>query len=122
MATVVSSVLDFMNNNPSHPISFAEVDHELQHLRKREHVSSLVAVAATVLAMITLGGIIGGGHVILGALCAIALVAAAYSYCCRLADTGLRNKSMITAPHVEANPVVDIFSKVTGALKGTSGK
>ena len=94
MGSFVSSRLDFVNKNPTHPISFSEVEHELQHIKKREQLSSLVAVAGTVLAMVSMLGVLGGSSIILGALFAIAALGAAYSYSCRLAETGLRNKLM----------------------------
>ncbi|MBX7066730.1 MAG: hypothetical protein K1X28_05820 [Parachlamydiales bacterium] len=95
MGALVSSRFDFIENNPKAQLSYAEVDHELNHLKKREHVSSLVALGSLVLGLLTISGVLGGGAFLLGALFAIAGVAAAYAYCCRMAESGLRDRQMI---------------------------
>lgn len=94
MGSIVSSRLDFIYKNPAHQMSYAEIEHEIQHVKKREHVSSLVTVAGLVMAMIALAGVLGSGTFLMGALVAIAGVAASYAYCCRLAETGLRDHLM----------------------------
>lgn len=102
MGAIVSSRFDYIENNPKAQLSYAEVDHELNHLKKREHVSSLAALGALVLGLLTVTGVLGGGAFLLGALFAIAGVAAAYAYCCRMAESGLRDRQMIW--FVGANP------------------
>lgn len=109
MSSIVSSRLDYMNSHPEVQGTFSEVEHELQHLKRREQVSSVVAIVGTVLAMIALAGVMGAGHIIFGALVAIALIAAVYAYFCRQAETSLRSKMMIqqqgeTTPLVEKKP------------------
>ncbi len=108
MGIIVSSRLDFILKNPNNQVSYAEVEHELQHLKRREQVSNVVAVAGLALAMINLAGIISGGAFILGALLAIAVFAAAYSYCCRLAESSLREKQ---ATWVVGPPKINVFPK-----------
>ena len=94
MGALVSSRFHYIENNPSAQLSYTEVEHELQHLNQRERAGNLVAVGTMVVSFLALIGILGGGAFILGALLAIAAVSAAYSHCCRLAETGLRQKQM----------------------------
>lgn len=92
MGVVVSSLLGFLEKNPNQQVSYPQMENELQHLSQREQISTGVAIVAAVLGMLSLGAVIVGGPFIMGALFAIALIAAAYAYCCRLAEVGLRNK------------------------------
>lgn len=92
MGAIVSSDLDFMNKNPAQRVSYLKVKHEIDFLKKREQVGSVVAVGAVILSMLALAGVIGGGHFILGALLAIAAFAGAYSYLCRSAQGSLSEK------------------------------
>ncbi len=92
MGALVSSRYHFIENNPDAQISYTEMEHELQHLKKREQLSSFTGLGALVLSMLTLAGVLGGGGFILGALFAIAAFAAGYAYCCRMAEIGLREK------------------------------
>jgi hypothetical protein len=92
MGIAVSSLLDFLEKNPSQQVSFPQMENELRHLSQREKIGTAVAVVSVVLGILSLGAVIVGGPFIMGALFAIALIAAAYSYCCRLAEVGLRNK------------------------------
>ncbi len=92
MGVIVSSLLGFLEKNPNQQVSFPQMENELQHLSQREQISTGVAIAALVLGMLSLGAVIIGGPFIMGALFAIALIAAGYAYCCRLAEVGLRNK------------------------------
>ena len=94
MGAVVSSLLDFINKNPNQAVSFGQVEHELEHIKKREHLSNLLALAGVVTAMISMMGIFGGGAIVLGALLAVAAIGATYAYFCRLAEMGLRSKQI----------------------------
>ena len=100
MDSFVSQMLDFVSKHPTHQVDHTEVKHQLEYIKTKEHLSSFIAVASVVLAMISLAGVMMGGTVILGAMLAIAGVAAGYSYCCRLAELDLRNKlaSQIVLP------------------------
>lgn len=88
----MSSQLGYLNRYPGEQISFLQVEHELQHLSRREQLSTAVAFVSAILGMLSLGAVIIGGPFIMGALFAIAGVAAGYAYCCRLAEVALRNK------------------------------
>ena len=92
MGALVSSQLSYLDRYPSEQISFLQVEHELQHLSRREQISTAVAFVSGVLGVLSLGAVIVGGHFIMGALFAIAALAIAYAYCCRLAELALRNK------------------------------
>ena len=94
MAIWVSSRLQFAENRPEIRYSHEEIEHEVQHLKRREQVSCVTAIACTILAMIAIAGVIGGGHVVFGALAAIALIAAVYAYFCRQAESSLIAKHM----------------------------
>lgn len=95
MGALVSSRLAFLEENEKAQLSYAAMEHELEHLKRRERVSSLVAVGALVLSLLTLTGVLVGGTFLVGALFAIAGIAAAYAYCCRLAESGLRDRRVI---------------------------
>jgi hypothetical protein len=118
MGSIVSSRLDYIYKNPEHKMSYAEIEHEIQHVKKREHVSSVVVVSSLVMAMIALAGVLGSGMLIVGALIAIAAVAASYAYCCRLAETGLRDhlmQRMSGSPQDSSNLDVVPAPKTEGA-------
>lgn len=106
MGSLVSSRLDFINKNPSSQLSYAEVEHELQHLKVREQLSSVAAIGTLVLAIVFTAKLILGSAFVMGALLAIALFAGAYAYCCRLAESSLRNKqiSWVVTPPKETPP------------------
>lgn len=91
MGFLVSSRLHYIEKHPEAQLSYSEMEHELEHLKKREQLSMFVGAAASILALLMLVGVLGGGNLIVGALFAIAAVAALYSYCCRRAETGLRD-------------------------------
>jgi hypothetical protein len=91
MGFLVSSRLHYIENHPEAQLSYAEMEHELQHLKKREQLSALVGASALALAILMLVGVLGGGNLIIGALFALAAVAALYSYCCRRGETALRD-------------------------------
>jgi hypothetical protein len=92
MGVLVSSMLSYLEKNPKEQVSFAQLENELSHLSRREQVSSAVAIGAVIFGILSLGAVILGGPFLMGALFAIALIAAAYAYCCRLAETALRDK------------------------------
>lgn len=94
MASVVSSRLDYINKHQDYRSSFEEMEHELDYLKKREQVSTGVAIVCTIVAMIALAGVLGAGHIVFGALVAVALIAAVYAYWCRQAESALRAKQM----------------------------
>lgn len=94
MGSIVSSRLDYLNKNPNAKISFGELEHEMQHLKIRERVSSFVALAGTVLLILGLAGVVGGGTFVLGALAAIAAFGALYAYFIREAESSLRSQQV----------------------------
>lgn len=112
MGSLVSSQLDFLDKNPAQQISFAQMEHELKHLSKREQFSTAVAFASAILGILSLGAVILGGPFIMGALFAIAAVAAAYAYCCRLAEVALRNKVGAQKTQIELPSVPAAVSQV----------
>jgi hypothetical protein len=94
MGSIVSSVLDYSNKYPDANLSFGQLAHELEHLKVRERVSSFVALSGTVLLMLGLAGVLGGGMFLLGAFAAIALFGATYAYFTREAESSLREKQI----------------------------
>ena len=94
MSNVVSSLLDYINKNPNAKVSFGVVEHELKHLKVREQVGSFITLSGTILLVISVAGILGGGMFLLGALAAIAALAALYTYCTREAESSLRGKQV----------------------------
>lgn len=92
MGFLVSARYHYIEKYPDAQLSYREVEHELEHLNKREKLAGLMAVGSLVVSMLTLAGVLGGGAFILGALFAIAVFSATYAYCCRTAETGLRDK------------------------------
>jgi uncharacterized membrane protein YfbV (UPF0208 family) len=94
MGFLVSSRYHYIENHPQAQLSYSEMEHELQHLKKREQLSTFVAAASFVLALLMAVGVLGGGNLIIGALFAIATLAALYAYCCRRAETGLRDRQV----------------------------
>lgn len=94
MGSIVSSKLDFLNKNPDANVSLAEIDHEVTHIRKREQLGALVTVASAVLLMLSLAAVISGGMFLVGAFAAMAIFGAAYTLCCREAETALRGKQV----------------------------
>ncbi len=105
MGNLVSSRLDYSDKYPARKIPSEEIDHELDYLKKRERVSTIVAIAGTVIAMIALAGILGAGHIVFGAVAAIALVAAVYAYWCRQAESTLRAKQAGWLKPMETPPL-----------------
>lgn len=94
MGFLVSSRYHYIENHPESQLSYSEMEHELQHLKKREQLSTFVGVASSILTILMAVGILGGGNLILGALFAIAIIAALYTYCCRRAEAGLRDRQV----------------------------
>lgn len=92
MGVLVSPMLGYLEKNPSYQVPFSQMENELQHLSYRERIGTGVAIISVLFGILSLGAVIVGGPFLMGALFAIALIAAAYSYCCRLAEMGLRNK------------------------------
>lgn len=95
MGSLVSSRLDYMNKNPNAQIPFAEMLHELEHLKVRERISSCVTVVGTLLLVICLAGaVFGSGGFFFGILAATVAGAATYAYFTREAESALRNKQI----------------------------
>lgn len=97
MTVALSSMVSYLDSHPKERVSGEQMAHYMGHLKKKEKVSSGVAVAATVLAVFALVGVMGAGHIIFGALLAIALVASLFSYFLKQEQQVLRTKY-----HVEA--------------------
>jgi len=92
MAYLVSARLDY--SNQGNKISYPEMEHEVRYLKRREQVGAAGAIIGTVLAMLAIAGVLGAGHIIFGALAAIALFAALYAYLCRQAASSLQIKQI----------------------------
>lgn len=95
MATGVSSLLDYIIKNPTASFSFGQVEHELQHVKIRERMSTFITVASTALLILAAASIIGGGTFVIGALVAIAVVGALYTVAAREAESSLRSKQVV---------------------------
>ncbi len=98
MASFISSELDCIQKHPNLPSSFQRVEHELQYIKRRERASGLIAIASTITAIVVLAGVLGGGHIIFGALAAIALIGFLYAYFCREAESALRERQVRLIP------------------------
>lgn len=92
LGPLVSSRLSFYNENPSRSISLTEIDHEISSLEEKKKFSGALAVGGGVVSLIAIAGLLGFGIYLVGALLAIAAVAAFYSYCCNVAEGELREK------------------------------
>ncbi len=92
MGCLVSSRYDYIENHAGAQLSYKEVEHELQYIGSRERASGLLAAGSLVVALLGMAGVIPGGAFLVGALLAIAAVAASYAYCCRSAEMGLRDR------------------------------
>lgn len=106
---LVSSRLSFYNENPSRPISIAEVDHEVETLQERKKIAGATAVIGGTLSLVTMIGLLGAGWFIAGALLAIAMIAGLYAYCCKEAEEDLKEKKSdwVIAP-VEQRPLIEL--------------
>ena len=91
---MVSSELDYINKYPKEKVTFGRIEHELQHIKIREKISSFTTLASTTLLILALAGIIGGGMFSVGALAAIAFVSAIYAMAAREAESSLRSKQV----------------------------
>lgn len=94
MGFLVSSRYHYIEKHPEAQLSYAEMEHELGHLKKKEQLGTFLSASTLILALLTVAGILGGGHLILGALFAIAGISALYAYCCRRAESGLRDRQV----------------------------
>jgi hypothetical protein len=99
MAAGLSSMVSYLDGNPKERVSEGQMTHYMGHLQRKEKVCSGVAVAATVLAVFALVGVMGAGHIIFGALLAIALIASLFTYFLKQEQQILRTKY-----HVEVTP------------------
>lgn len=94
MSAIVSSKLDYLNKNPAATCSFGEIQHELGHIKKRERLSSVVALGSAVCLMLTIAAVISGGVFLIGALAALAALSGGYAYLCREAESSLLTKQV----------------------------
>lgn len=100
MASVLSPMVSYLDGNPKERVSGEQMTHYLGHLKKKEKVCSGIAVGAAVLAVFALVGVMGAGHIIFGALLAIALIASLFTYFFKQEQQILRTKY-----HVEVTPL-----------------
>lgn len=93
--SMVCSELDYITKNPKAQLSFGQVQHALDHVKIRERISSMVAMGSTALLVLAVAGVITGGMFVVGALAAIAGIAALYMLATREAESALRSKQIV---------------------------
>jgi len=95
MGSLVSSRLDYMNGAIKPQISREEIDHEIKHLNKRKLASKAATFIFTALAVVSLVGVLGLGHILFGAFAATALLSYVYANLCADAQKALKEKKII---------------------------
>lgn len=91
--SLFSSLEHYLSQNPKAQVPYLLMDHELQHLQKREQLSQLISLGSVVLAVLSaVVGIFGGHAFIIGTFCTLAALTWGYAYGCRLAEMNLRDR------------------------------
>jgi hypothetical protein len=89
---VVSFPESYLHENPRKTLNKDMMDAAVKHVEKAAVRARTFAAVALVLSILALAGILGAGHIIFGALLAIAVVGGLYCYFCREAAGSLRDR------------------------------